>query len=216
MSESSEIRIMLADDHAMLREGLAAVVSRDPELSVVGQCGDGLAVLEQVRDIQPDVLVLDITMPGLNGLDLCREITRRQKDTAILILTMHSDEQFAARALENGASGYLVKDAASEQLTQAVRTVARGELYLGPGIPRTIISRLNRDPQDPYDALTLRERQVLQLVAEGKTNRQIAEELSLAVKTIDTHRTRLMRKLGIHDQTALVKYALKRGLVTLR
>ena len=215
MSEET-IGVLLVDDHAMVREGLAALISQDPQIHVVGQLGDGLKVLEEAERVKPNVVVLDISMPGLNGLDICRELTRRFKDIAVLILTMHAEEQFIARALQYGASGYLLKEAAADQLTLAVRTVARGEVYLGPGISKNVLLHIGSGRDDPYEKLTSRERQVLQMIAEGRTNRQISELLELAVKTVDTHRAHLMRKLDIHDQTALVKYALRRGLVTLR
>jgi len=216
MKSDEAISVFIADDHAMVREGLAAIVSKDPQVEVVGQCGNGLAVFNLVAKHRPDVILLDISMPGLNGLDSCRELTRRHAGGAVLILTMHNDDQFVARALENGASGYLLKEAAATQLLQAVHAVANGELYLGPGISSSVVSCMSGRDKDPYNTLTTRERQVLQLVAEGKTNRKVAKELDLAVKTVDTHRTRLMRKLSIHNQTALVKYALKKGLITLR
>jgi len=199
----------------MVREGLAALVSSNPRFKVVGQCGDGLEVLDKVLQTKPDVVVLDITMPGLNGLDLCREINRKAKGPAILILTIHDDEEFVARALEEGASGYLLKEAAAEQLLEALSVVARGEVYLGQGISKSVIHRLAARRDDPYGRLTTRERQVMQLIAEGKTSRLVAEELGLAVKTVDTHRCRLMRKLDIHDQTGLVKFALRKGIVSL-
>jgi DNA-binding NarL/FixJ family response regulator len=209
------ITVFLADDHAMVREGLAALVSEDDRIQVVGQTGDGLRVTEEIRRLSPRVVLLDVTMPGLNGLDVCREISRKFKDTAVLILTMHDDEQFIATALENGASGYILKEGAADELCEAVRKVAQGELCLGTGVPKSAVLRAVRGNDDPYNRLTTRERQVLQLIAEGKTNRAIADELGLAVKTIDTHRSRLMRKLGIHDQTSLVKYALRRGIISL-
>lgn len=212
---AESITVLLADDHAMVCAGLAALVAKDPQIEVVGQCRDGLAVLNQIAAVKPDVLVLDITMPGLNGLDVCREVRRRHPDTVILILTMHDEEQFIANALENGASGYLLKEAAADELASAIHRVAKGELYLGPGIPQSALRMVGRAAEDPYDLLTTRERQVLQLIAEGKTNRQVAEELDLAVKTVDTHRTRLMRKLNIHDQTSLVKFAIRKGVISL-
>jgi DNA-binding NarL/FixJ family response regulator len=199
----------------MVREGLAALVSEDDRIQVVGQTGDGLRVTEEIRRLSPRVVLLDVTMPGLNGLDVCREISRKFKDTAVLILTMHDDEQFIATALENGASGYILKEGAADELCEAVRKVAQGELCLGTGVSKSAVLRAVRGNDDPYNRLTTRERQVLQLIAEGKTNRAIADELGLAVKTIDTHRSRLMRKLGIHDQTSLVKYALRRGIISL-
>lgn len=215
VAENDAITIFLADDHAMVRDGLAALVSGDSRLKIVGQCGEGLKILHEVGRTDPDVLVLDITMPGLNGLDICREVTQKENAPAVLILTMHDDEQFIARALEYGAAGYLLKEASAEQLTEAIHAVARGELFLGPGIPRSVLNRIGHGAQDPHESLTIRERQVLQLIAEGKTNRQIAQELGVALKTVDTHRSHLMRKLDIHDQTSLVKYAIKRGIVPL-
>jgi DNA-binding NarL/FixJ family response regulator len=207
--------IFLADDHAMVREGLASLVAKEPGMQIVGQCGEGLSVLPEIERLEPDVLVLDITMPGLNGLDICREINRRTIPTSVLILTMHADEQFIVRALRYGASGYVLKESVGDILTEAVRAVAKGEVFLGPGIPRTVLQRISRTENDPYERLTARERQVLQLIAEGRTNRQIATDLHVAVKTVDTHRSHLMRKLNIHDQTSLVKYALRRGIVAL-
>ena len=210
------VKVFIADDHAMVREGLAALVSGDPRICVVGHCGDGLKVIEMVRQAQPDVVVLDISMPGMNGLDICRDLARKFSSTAVLILTMHDDEQFIARALEYGASGYLLKEAAAEQFSEAIRTVARGEIYLGPRVPRSVLQKIGRTEKDSYELLTTRERQVLQLIAEGRTNRDISKALDVSVKTIDTHRSHLMRKLNIHDQTSLVKFALKKGIITLK
>jgi len=216
MKQADKIGLFLADDHTLVREGIAALIEREQDMCVVGQCGDGLKVVQEVLRTKPDVVVLDLAMPGLNGTDICRQLSRKAKKTPVLILTMYADEEFIVRALENGAAGYLIKEAASDQLAEAVRTVARGDLYLGPGVPRNVLSRLaSGNKTDPYNKLTPRERQVLQLIAEGKTNRNIAEVLGLSVKTVDTHRAHLMRKLGIHDQTTLVKYALRRGIVVL-
>lgn len=209
------IKIFLADDHAMVREGFASLVAGEPSIEVVGQCGDGLKVVEQVMETSPDVVLLDITLPGLNGQDICRELVRKCDGIGILVLTMHSDEQCVARALENGATGYLLKESAGDQLTEAIFRVAAGEVYLGPGISRKVLYRIGRVDDDQYNKLSTRERQVLQLIAEGKTNRAVAEVLGLSTKTIDTHRTRLMRKLNIHDQTSLVKFAIRRGIITV-
>jgi len=214
-TQEKKIGVFLTDDHTVVRQALAELIAKESDLEVVGQCGDGLKVSEMVQAIKPDVLVLDITMPGLNGLDLCRELTRRMRSLPVLILSMHDDEEFVVRALQNGASGYLTKDADNDQLLEALRTVACGEPYLASGIPRSILLRIGRDTKDSYERLTTRERQVLQLIAEGRTNREVADSLGLAVKTVDTHRTRLMGKLNIHDQTALVKYALRKGVIRL-
>jgi DNA-binding NarL/FixJ family response regulator len=212
---SAEVTVFLADDHAMVREGLAAILAKNSGLRIVGQCGDGLKVTEQVRALEPDVVVLDISLPGLNGLDICRHLSRKANGTAILILTMHNDDQFVATALKYRASGYLLKESASDQLVKAILAVARGEVYLGPGISKSVLQNIHRNGIEPYEWLTTRERQVLQMIAEGKTNKLIAEELCVAVKTVDTHRARMMRKLDIHDQTSLVKFALRKGIVTL-
>jgi len=212
--EEKKIRLFLADDHTLVRQGIAALFANTPDIEVVGECGNGLNVLDGVFETKPDVVVLDLAMPGLNGVDVCRQLTRKAKDVAVLILTMYADEEFIVRSLENGANGYLLKEAAPDQLVEAVRTVARGDLFLGPGVPRSILSRLtSRTEDDPYDRLTSRERQVFQLIAEGKTNRKIAEILGLSVKTVDTHRAHLMRKLDIHDQTSLVKIAIQKGII---
>ena len=213
---SDSVMIYLADDHTMVREGLASLLVRDGgRFSVIGQSGDGLAVLADVKRLRPDVVVLDVTMPGLNGLDVCRDIVKRCSRTNVLILSMHSDPQFIVRAIEYGATGYLLKESATTQLHEAVSAVARGEVYLGPGIPRGILEQVTKSHNDPYERLTTRERQVLQLIAEGKINRNIAKQLGLSVKTIDTHRMRLMNKLDIHDQISLVKFALRKGIVTI-
>jgi len=208
------IRLFLADDHTMVREGLAALLNRAEDIDIVGECGDGLRVVREVLAARPDVVVLDLSLPGLNGLDICRQLARKAPDCSVLVVTMHSDEEFMVRALQNGACGYLLKEAAADQLVQAVRIVARGQMYLGPGVPRTVLKRLAAGAGgDPYDLLTTRERQVLQLIAEGRKNRDIAELLGLSVKTVDTHRAHLMRKLDIHNQTDLVKFAIRKGII---
>ncbi|MCP4374744.1 MAG: response regulator transcription factor [bacterium] len=210
------ITVYLADDHTMVRQGLASLLDSDPgRFSIVGQSGDGLAVLSEVKRLKPQVAVIDVTMPGLNGLDVCREIVKRCSCTGVLILSMHSDRQFIHRAIRYGARGYLLKEAAVTQLHKAVSAVADGEYYFGPGEPRKIMEQTGSKCGDPYERLTSRERQVFQLIAEGGTNRSIAEQLGLAIKTVDTHRTRLMNKLDIHDQISLVKYALRKGIVTI-
>ncbi|MCY2931260.1 MAG: response regulator transcription factor [Planctomycetota bacterium] len=213
-TDNGKKTVFLADDHALVREGLAALVEKTGQFTVVGQCGDGLDVVEQVTAAAPDVVLLDVGMPGLNGIDICRELGRKAPASAVLILSMHDGEEFIIRALENGAKGYLLKESAGEELAEALRVVAEGRRYLDPAIPGALLAKLHKGIGDPYEKLTTRERQVLQLIAEGNTNKKVAEALQLAVKTIDTHRMRLMRKLNIHDQTALVKFAVGRGIVS--
>lgn len=215
MGVESKISVLLADDHAMVREALAALLDGEDQFEVVGQCGNGLDVVSLAQKHQPDVVVLDVTMPGLNGLDVCRDLADKSVPGAVLILSVHKNEQFIARALAYGASGYLLKDSAADHLGKAIRAVAAGELYLGPGIAKGILRHVVQVGEDPYERLSTRERQVLQLIAEGHTNPMIAEELGLSVRTVNTHREHLMGKLGIHDQTTLVKFAISRGLITL-
>jgi DNA-binding NarL/FixJ family response regulator len=211
----SEIRVLLVDDHAMVREGLAALLSDLPGIQVVGQSSDGLGVMDELQRTNPDVLVLDISMPGLNGLDLCHELSQKDNAPAVLLLTMVEDEEHVLRGLACGARGYLIKSSASEKLAEAIQAVHDGQVYLGPGLRRDLLDEVEHYGGDRYAELSTRERQVLQLIAEGMTNRAISETLGLSIKTVDTHRTRLMRKLDIHDQTSLVKYAIRRGIVFL-
>lgn len=209
------VTVLLADDHAIVREGLAALLGNAPGFSVVGQCGDGLRVADMVSQLQPDLVLLDISLPGMNGLDVCRELHRKWPQLGVLILTMHDDAEFAAKAMAYGASGYLRKEAAAEELHKAIASIRAGKVYISPDISDALLQRVSREEPDLYETLTTRERQVLHLIAEGKTNRQLAGVLGLSIKTVDTHRSHLMRKLDIHDQTALVKYALKKGIVSL-
>jgi DNA-binding NarL/FixJ family response regulator len=209
--DAETIDVLLVDDHQMVLEGLAALISKDPQVRVAGQCGDSMKVMALTEELRPKVIVVDLGMPGLNGLDLCRELTKKFRDVSVLILTMYDDHEFLARALENGAAGYVVKGAPADELLQAIHSVARGQLHLPAGVPKDFLDRLRNPQEDPYNRLTARERQVFQRIAEGLTSRMIAKELSIAVKTVDAHRTRLMRKLGLHNVGGLVTYALRRG-----
>jgi len=213
--KDGEITLFLADDHQIVVEGIMALVARDPCIQVVGHCNDGLQVLEKVQVAQPDVLVLDISLPGMNGLDLCRMVKETVPETAVMMLTMHTNERCITNALGNGATGYLIKEAVSYEFCEAVHAVARGEVYLARGIPRSILEKVNRDGPDPYDTLTDRERQVLQLSAEGKSNRQICDALNISSTAVDIDHTNLMQKLDLHNQTELVKYAIRRHMITI-
>ena len=206
------ITVFLADDHVLVRGGFVSLISNSPDIRVIGQCDDGLMAIEQVIELRPDVAVLDISM---RGLDVCRELSKKAKDTGLLILTMHDDEQFVVTALRNGASGYLTKEAAPKHFPAAIRSVANRQIYLSPGISRDVLDMVDRDETDRYETLSTRERQVLQMIVEGMTNREIAAKLTLSAKTIDTHRTRLMNKLDLHDQVSLVKFAIGRGIASV-
>ncbi len=213
------IRILLADDHAILRDGIRALLSDEADLQVVGEAENGRQALEKARALRPDIVIMDIGMPLLSGLEATKHIRREVPESRVLILTMHQNDEYLAQVLAAGASGYVLKDAAGRELVLAIRQVARGEPFFSPLMTRTLTSLyLNsleaERTHDPYDDLTIREREVLQLVAEGFTNRQIAEMLKLSIKTVKTHRLHLMQKLDLHDRTELVKYAFQKGIIT--
>jgi len=213
--DDDKITLFLADDHQIVVEGLMALVARDPCIQVIDHCNDGLEVLEKVRKAQPDVLVLDISLPGINGLDLCRMVGQTVPDTAILMLTMHSNERCIIDALENGASGYLIKEAVSREFCEAIHAVARGEVFLGRGIPRTVLDHINKKEPDPYDALTDRQRQVLQMFAEGKSARQIGEKLQIPAEMAESDYADVMKQLGFDSQTDLLKFAIRKQMIVV-
>ncbi len=213
----NNVRILLADDHAMLRDGVRMVLEAHPGFEVVGTADNGAEAVALAHSLQPDIAVLDVAMPELNGLDATREIRACCSQTEIVILSMHEGEDYLREALRAGAAGYVLKRAAAKELVGAIQAVQRGESYLDPALTRTLISDYVRkvDRADlPADALTERELEVLKLVAEGFTNRQIAAKLDISIKTVQTHRANLMDKLDLHDRTELVRYAIRRGLIT--
>lgn len=208
-------QLVIADDHALVRGGLRELLGRLPEVAVVGEAADGLATLEAVRELEPEVLLLDVAMPRVNGLEVLAQLTRERRATRVLMVSMHGQEEYVLRALDLGAAGYLRKDAGCEQLAEAVRTVLRGGTYLSPGLERAVHAYRERTggAADPLAGLTPRQRQVLQLIAEGHTTRQVAAALGIRYKTADAHRRNLMRALGVHDLAALVRLAVRTGLV---
>ena len=214
-----KIRIVLADDHAILREGIRALLEDQHDMLVVGEAADGRKAVELARTLKPDVVVMDIGMPLLNGLEATRQIKHDCPDVAVLVLTMHDNEEYVSQLLAAGASGYVLKRAASSELVTAIRAVATGQSYLSPAVTKVLIEGyMGRKPAepvvvDPFDALTTREREVLQLVAEGHTNSEIAQLLSISLKTVKAHRSNLMQKLGLHDRGELIKVAIQRGII---
>jgi len=206
------MRIVLADDHLVLREGLKSLLERNG-LKVVGEASDGREAVRVASQLQPDVAVLDVTMPLLNGLDAVHELLRASPKTRSIVLTMHKEEHYVTDALRAGAKGYVLKSQATADLLQAIQEVGRGGVYLSPGVSRTVVDAYLTKSELPQDCLTPRERQVLQLVGEGKTTKEIAALIGVSVKTAETHRTRLMQKLDIHEIAGLVRYAIRRGLV---
>jgi len=214
------IKVFLADDHAMVRQGLASVLASAPEIEVIGEAGDGQEALKKIRSIRPDVAVIDITMEGLNGLEVARRIRKSHPKIRVLILSIHSQEEYIIEAFKIGASGYLVKEAAVDELIAAIKAVYKGQAYLSPSIARRLIDDYLDKTQVPhteslYPRLTDREVEVLQLVAEGKSNSEIASLLNISIKTVSTHRAHIMKKLDIHDALGLAKYAIRKGLVQI-
>ncbi|HMC82520.1 MAG TPA: response regulator transcription factor [Candidatus Polarisedimenticolia bacterium] len=205
------LRILLADDHVIVRQGLRALLDRE-RLEVVGEASDGREAVRLAMTLRPEVAVLDLAMPLLNGMDAAREILKTDPRTKVILLTMHTEDRYVLEALRAGVSGYVVKTRAAGDLLEAIREVQRGHFYLSPGISRVVIEAFLAKGDPPSDPLTSRERQVLQLIAEGKTTKQAAALLDISVKTAETHRTRIMQKLDIHETAGLVRYAIRLGL----
>jgi len=213
------IRVVIADDHHLVRQGLRALLEKAEDIEVVGEAADGQDALEVVERLLPDVLVIDIAMPHLNGVEAVGRLRGLKVKTRALILSMYSDDTLVRQALRNGAKGYLLKRAVSEELLLAVRAVARGDTYLSPEVAGPLLTPLvtGQDAAAPHplDRLTSREREILQLIAESHTNGEIAAHLTLSEKTVEKHRGHLMAKLAVHDTAALVRLAIKHGLVSL-
>jgi DNA-binding NarL/FixJ family response regulator len=209
-------RILLADDHALVRAGIRVLLQSLPGMEVIGETGNGLDALERVRREQPDAILLDITLPGLNGLDVAARIGKLGLPTRVLMLSMHASPEYAARAFAAGAAGYLNKDSAFDELAAALDAVLAGRRYLCRALDPTLVVEFSRragNGESELELLTPRQRQILQLVTEGQSTRQIAERLNLSVKTIETHRAQLMQRLGIFDLPGLVRFALRNGLL---
>jgi DNA-binding NarL/FixJ family response regulator len=213
----TRVRVLLADDHTLVRAGLIKLLESMPDISVVGEAGDGLALLKLAEQLQPQLVLMDIAMPGLNGIEATARLARSCPNIRVLILSMHQNEEYVRQALRHGASAYLLKDAAPMELEQAIAAVLRGEIYLSPAVSSGVVSdyvqRLRSDESAP-SPLTPRQREVLQLIAEGQSTKEIARRLELSVKTVDTHRSQLMKQLDIHEVTGLVRYAMRAGLVS--
>lgn len=213
------IKVVIADDHTLFREGIKALLSAYSDIEVVGEAADGREAIEKVKESRPDLVLMDIAMPGLGGLEATLELRNLYPKLKILILTQYDNREYLYRFLKAGVSGYVLKQAAATELVAAIRSVYRGGTFLHPGIVPTVVEgylgsmKLPKE-DDPYEALTDREKQVLKLVAEGKTNKEVAEILDISVKTAMGHRANLMAKLGIHNRAELVKFALQRGIVT--
>lgn len=213
--ETAPVRVLLVEDHAVVRSGLKLMLEAQPHIQVVGEASDGREAIRLARSQQPDVVVMDVAMPGISGIEATREVRRQAPRTQVLILTAHDNEEYFFQTLKAGAIGYVLKKAAATELIAAIEAASRGEPYLYPSVARLLVSDyLQRaGDRDTFEPLTDREREVLRLVAEGKTNRQIADALFVSIKTIQTHRDHIMKKLHMHDRTELVKYAIRKGLI---
>ncbi len=215
-----KMRVLIADDHVIVREGLLAILQAQPDIEVVGEATDGKQAVTRTKELRPDIVLMDITMQGMNGLEATYQIKQDYPDVKILVLTMHESDEYFYKMLTAGASGYFVKGGSSSELISALRVVWQGDVFLYPSMAKKLLSdylqRLDAErDRESYDVLTKRERQILTLIAEGRTNQEIAELLFLSAATVQTHRANIMKKLGLHNRTELIKYAIRRGFITL-
>ncbi len=215
----SRIRVLVVDDHTLLRDGISALLRLAPDMEVVGEAADGKEALAKVMELRPEVVLMDLEMPVMDGLEASRKICARYPDVSVLVLSQYQDAEHVLEAVEAGVKGFVNKNAASAELATAIRSVHGGDSYLSPAAARLLIGEVRRSGShrsgDPYDSLTVREKEILKLIAQGKTTRQIADLLVVSPKTVEGHRTRLMAKLGVHDRVELVKFAVRKGIITV-
>lgn len=212
------IRIILADDHAVMRRGLRLLLEQQKDFEIVGEASDGREAVKLAETLKPDIAVLDITMPNLNGIEAARQITAKQLGVSIVVLSMHADESFVLRALKAGARGYLLKESPESDFINAIRMVSEGNSFFSPTVSRMLVEDYvrqlqDRDIEDSYELLTLREREILQLIAEGKSNKEIANMLYLSLYTVETHRSNILEKLNLHSVPELILYAVRKGVI---
>jgi DNA-binding NarL/FixJ family response regulator len=207
------IRILLADDHAVVRQGFKMILGAQPDMEIVGEAGNGREAVELAERLKPEVVVMDVSMPELNGIEATRRLADSTPHTRVLALSMHKDSVYVREILRAGARGYLLKDSVADDLVSAVRAVAAGEGYISQQVSNAVLDDYRRHVTNPIDLLTSREREVLQMLAEGKTNKEIAQVLNLSVYTVDAHRGRIMEKLNLHSINELVRFAVRNGLV---
>ena len=214
-----KLRVLLADDHIVMRAGLRALLDRQSGLEVVGECENGREAVELAGSLRPDVVVMDVGMPGLNGIEATKTIVDRHSSPAVVILSMHADESYVMRALKAGARGYLLKDSAAADLIGAIQAVSQGRSFFSPKVSRILAEDYVRilkqkGDVDTYDLLTSREREILQLLAEGKANKEVATDLNISTYTVETHRSHILQKLNLHNSAELVLYAVRKGIIS--
>lgn len=214
----NETRVLLADDHTVMRAGLRLLLERQPDLVVVGEAADGRQTIEMAESLEPHVVVMDIAMPNLNGIEATRQIVGKRPAISVVILSMHSDESYVLRALKAGARAYLLKDSAEADLIRAIRAVREGKSFFSPAVSKTLLEDYvhqlqQRGEEDSYELLTQREREILQLLAEGKSNKDVANHLNLSLYTVETHRAHILQKLGLHTVPDLILYAVRKGII---
>ena len=213
-----KIRVLLADDHGVVRKGLRLLLEEHPEVEVVGEAADGREAVRLTRELSPDIVLMDIAMPLLNGIDAAAQIRTQSERTGVIILSMYSDEGYLVRALNAGARGYLLKESAEDDVWRAIESVSHGKPYFSPGMTEVLVEDYVRGKKsgvltDPYELLTDREREVLQMLAEGNTNKEVAKMLTLSTYTVESHRTNMMQKLGLHNTAEIVLYAVRKNIV---
>lgn len=215
----NKVRVLIADDHAVLRAGLTKLLNAEPDIEIVGEAANGNEALARTAELKPDVLLLDLTMPGMGGIDVVRNLKIKGQSVSVLILTMHEDEGYLREALKAGVLGYIPKKAADSELISAIRAVSRGEMYIYPSMAKPLVEEAihgaahKEKPADSFESLSERERAVLQLIAQGFTNQEVAGRLFISVKTVETYKARMMEKLGVTSRAELVRYALQHGLM---
>jgi DNA-binding NarL/FixJ family response regulator len=211
-----QIKILIVDDHTILRDSLRALFGSYDDIEIIGEASDGEQALDKARELSPDVIVMDLALPGMDGSETIQRIVKRNPKAKVLVLTQFSDREHVISSIKAGACGYIPKQASGSEVVSAIRTVYRGEYFLFPFVASTLVQDyLHQSRNEPYDRLTNREREVLRMVAEGNTSRQIADRLSISLKTVLGHRTKIMKKLTIHNRTELIKYAIRMGLVKM-
>jgi two-component system response regulator NreC len=215
-----KVRLLVADDHKIFRQGIKKLLEEEADLQVVGEAADGREAVKKATELKPDLVLMDIAMANLNGLEATKQIKKVLPDTKVIMVTMHKNEEYILQSFQAGASGFILKEGAVEELVHAIRSIHQDKSFLSPTISKTLIDAYLRKmetgkTETPFDLLTDREREVLQLIAEGYTNREVAKALFISVKTVEAHRAHIMQKLNIHDVAKLVKYAIQKGLVDL-